>query len=185
MNRVFLAIVCLLLMAGTNPEVSRSLASGSIGCSPAEIGISDETSMRGIHNFVAHCKGREYFCTYKYPAPIVCNERAGLTPEMIAQSREAQSVAMAAWKTSVLDRVQSAWKKPEEYKPSMTAKMGLKVDDAGELINMYWVTKSGNKAVDKSIKKAFENAEPYPIPPDLGEAFSGVEFEFPPIKQAN
>ena len=184
MRYVLVLLSCVFLMAGTNPEVSRRLASGAVGCAPAEIGISDELSSRGIHNFTAHCKGREFFCTYQYPAPITCNQRTDLSPEEVEQSRKAKAVEMTAWKARVLARIQGVWKKPAEHAPPMTAKMGIKIDDQGRLLKLYWVAKTGNKAVDKSIKKAFERAHPYPIPPDLSEAFAGVVFEIPAVDPA-
>ena len=67
------------LFGGNDPEISRRLASGAIGCPANEVGISNEQATRGIHTFTAHCKGREYFCTYKYPAPISCSQSAGTT----------------------------------------------------------------------------------------------------------
>lgn len=171
-----------LLMGFTNPEVSRNLASGAVGCPPSEIGISNETSSRGVHNFTAHCNGMEFFCTYKYPAPIVCNQRASLTPEAAAQARDERAAAMEEWKAQVLQRVYSLWERPAEFVPGMSLLMRVKVDDRGRLLNLAWVSQTGNRKVDKSVQKAFGKAHPYPVPPDVGEAFAGVVFEFAPAE---
>ena len=75
MNKIIIAVVCVLLTACTSARVSKSLASGAIGCPVKEIKITDETVSRGIHNFTATCNGEEYFCSYMYPNPINCKER--------------------------------------------------------------------------------------------------------------
>lgn len=180
MRLALLILLSPLLMGSTNPQVSRNLASGAVGCPPSEIGISNETSSRGIHNFSAHCNGIEYFCTYKYPAPIVCNQRAGLTPEAIEEERAARALAMTAWKAEVLEQAHQLWKRPDEYVPGMTVTITLKVDDSGRLVDMTWVSSTGTRKVVNSVKRAFAKAHPYPIPPDIAEAFSGVVFEFIP-----
>lgn len=166
------------LMGSTNPQVSRNLASGAVGCPSSEIGISNESSSRGIHNFIAHCNGIEYFCTYKYPAPIVCNQRAGLTPEAIEEERAARAVAMAEWKAQVLQRAHELWKRPEEFVAGMTVTITLKVDDRGRMLDITWSSENGTRKFINSVKKAFAKAHPYPVPPDIAEAFSGVVFEF-------
>lgn len=181
MQRAALVILLSpLLMGSTNPQVSRNLASGAVGCPPSEIGISNETSSRGIHNFTAHCNGVEYFCTYKYPAPIVCNQRAGLTPEAIEEERAARAVAMDAWKMHVLQRAHELWKRPKDYAAGMTVTITLKVDDRGRMLDITWATENGSRRFINSVKKAFAQAHPYPVPPDIAQAFTGVVFEFVP-----
>ena len=71
-----LACLFFVLLAGcTSAEISKSLASGAIGCPIKEIAIADETVNSGVHNFTAKCDGVDYFCTYMYPNPISCKER--------------------------------------------------------------------------------------------------------------
>lgn len=74
--KIPLIILMLAVMSGcTSAEVSKSLASGSIGCPIKEITIQDETVNNGVHNFTAQCGGIDYFCTYMYPNPISCKQR--------------------------------------------------------------------------------------------------------------
>jgi len=167
------------LFGGTNPEISRRLASGSVGCPANEVGISNEEAHRGIHTFTAHCRGREYFCTYKYPDPISCSQTAGITDAEVDESREETAKEMEVWKEQVMARLQQAWVKPPEYSNGQRTVMKVKLDERGRLLNLHWISRSGDGRVDKSILKAFKQIEPYPIAPDTGAAFSGVEFSFP------
>lgn len=167
------------LFGGTNPDISRRLASGSIGCPVKEIGISNEEAQAGIHTFTAHCKGREYFCTYKYPAPISCSQVTGTTDADVEERREEMAEKMTAWKGQVMERLQQAWVKPSEYNEGQKTVMRVKLDERGRLLNLQWTSRSGDSRVDKSILKAFKQIEPYPVPPDPGAAFSGIEFSFP------
>jgi hypothetical protein len=66
--------LCVLLIGCTSARVSRSLASGAIGCPPNEIEMINETVNSGVQNFTVRCNGVYYFCTYKYPNPISCKE---------------------------------------------------------------------------------------------------------------
>lgn len=167
------------IFGGTNPEISRRLASGAIGCPDNEIGISNEKATRGVHTFTAHCRGREYFCTYKYPAPISCSQAAGITDADVEERREELAEGMAAWKTQIIQRLHQEWERPVEYNESHKIVMRVKVDDRGKLLNLQWVSRSGNKVVDRSILKAFKGISPYPVPTDPGAAFNGIEFAFP------
>lgn len=78
-----------------------------------------------------------------------------------------------------MERLQQAWVKPPEYSDGQRTVMRVKLDERGRLLNLQWVSRSGDARVDKSILKAFKQIEPYPIPPDVGAAFSGMEFSFP------
>lgn len=167
------------LFGGTNPEISRRLASGSVGCPANEVGISNEEAHRGIHTFTAHCRGREYFCTYKYPDPISCSQTAGITDAEVDERREETAKEMEVWKEQVMGQLQQAWVKPPEYSDGQRTVMKVKLDERGRLLNLQWISRSGDGRVDKSILKAFKQIEPYPIAPDTGAAFSGVEFSFP------
>ncbi|MBU1052987.1 MAG: hypothetical protein KKC46_04055 [Proteobacteria bacterium] len=71
---VIIAIFGPLINGCTSARISKSLASGSIGCPPNQIIITNETVYRGIHNFTATCEGIEYHCTYMYPNPINCKK---------------------------------------------------------------------------------------------------------------
>ena len=62
----------LLACSNTNELVSRSLASGTVGCPADQIQIENETATGRIHNFTAVCKGVRYACTYMHPNPIAC-----------------------------------------------------------------------------------------------------------------
>ena len=66
--------LAVAISACKSVEVSRNLASGTVGCPPQEIAIADEDVDNGVHTFRATCKGREYYCTYMYPNPISCKE---------------------------------------------------------------------------------------------------------------
>lgn len=167
------------LFGGNDPNISRRLASGAIGCPVNEIGISNEDSARGIHTFTAHCKGREYFCTYKYPAPISCSQTVGTTDAEVEEHRLELAEGMEAWKLQVIERLHQVWEKPSEYDGSQKIIMTVKVDERGRLLNLQWVSRSGDRGLDKSILKAFKKINPYPVPTDPGVAFNGVEFSFP------
>lgn len=79
MHKIIIASVCALLLVGcTSARISRSLASGSIGCPANQIAIANETVHAGVHNFTATCDGVSYFCTYMYPNPISCKAKAEL-----------------------------------------------------------------------------------------------------------
>lgn len=185
--RLLTAIALLVLshtavagwFGGNDPEISRRLASGAIGCPANEVGISNEQATRGVHTFTAHCKGREYFCTYNYPAPISCSQSAGTTDADVEERREDLATGMETWKLQVIERLNSVWVKPVEYNESQKSVMRVKLDEQGRLLNLEWVSRSGDKQLDKSILKAFKNVHPYPAPPDPSAAFSGVEFSFP------
>ena len=77
MKVVILLVSIILLISGcTSARISKSLASGAIGCPTKDVKISDETAtVEGLHNFTATCDGIEYFCSYMYPNPINCKER--------------------------------------------------------------------------------------------------------------
>lgn len=167
------------LFGGTNAEISRRLASGAIGCPDNEIGISNEKASRGVHTFTAHCRGREYFCTYNYPSPITCSQAAGTTDADVEERREELAEGMEAWKEQVIERLHQAWERPDSYNEGQTIVMMVKVDERGRLLNLKWVVRTGDKTVDKSILKAFKRIDPYPVPADPGAAFGGVEFTFP------
>jgi len=170
------------IFGGTNPEISRRLASGAIGCPANEIGIANEEATRGIHTFTAHCRGREYFCTYKYPAPISCSQAAGTTDADVEERRDVLASEMESWKSEVLERLRQVWVKPSEYRDDQETVMRVRVDERGRLLNLQWISRSGSKDLDRSVLKAFKQAHPYPVPPDPGAAFSGVEFSFPQLK---
>ena len=75
MRIIIISALCVLLVGCTSARVSRSLASGAIGCPVEEIAITNETVSSGVHNFTATCDSVDYFCTYMYPNPINCKER--------------------------------------------------------------------------------------------------------------
>jgi len=75
MRKILIAALCALVMGCTSARISRSLASGAIGCPVKDIKISNETVSSGVHNFTATCDGVDYFCTYMYPNPTSCKER--------------------------------------------------------------------------------------------------------------
>lgn len=76
MKAVILAALVVSLMGCTSMQVSQNLASGSVGCSPEDITITNEDVDNGVHTFMATCQGVDYFCTYHYPNPISCKEAA-------------------------------------------------------------------------------------------------------------
>lgn len=72
MKNSLILVLCILLTGCTSAKISRSLASGTVGCPVDEIAISNETVSSGVHNFTATCRGVDHFCTYMYPNPISC-----------------------------------------------------------------------------------------------------------------
>lgn len=177
--RLAAAILCLLLLTGfTNPDISRSLASGAIGCTPEDVGIRKEDSTRGVHSFIATCHGVDYFCTYIYPAPISCNTQADLTPEQKQAALVERAEQMDVWIAGVLRKAIANWKRPEQVYGTEIQVL-VQVDGEGELLDLNLEKSGGVKAVDKSVIKAFKKADPFDPPPDTGVAFKGVVITFP------
>ena len=177
---IIVAVLCFfLLTAFTNPDISRSLASGAVGCPVEEIGISKEDDTRGVHSFTATCRGVDYFCTYIYPAPISCQARNDLTPEQLKAAQTERAEKMSEWTADVLRKATEEWERPKQIDNSTEAKIRIQIDGEGEILDWEWVDRTGVKAIDKSIVRAFENAEPFDPPPDTGTAFIGVVFTFP------
>lgn len=83
---------------------------------------------------------------------------------------------MPAWKADVLKKVLAAWKRPSQSASSATWLMRVKTDSRGRLLNLSWITRTGNKTLDRSIVKAFKDADPYPAPPNSKAALDGIEF---------
>jgi len=76
MKKIMLTVCVTMVIVGcTSAKISRSLASGAIGCPVKDIAISNETVGSGVHNFTATCGGVDYYCTYMYPNPTSCKER--------------------------------------------------------------------------------------------------------------
>lgn len=178
--RLIFALLCwLLLTAFTNANISRSLASGAVGCPPDEIGISKEDDTRGVHSFTATCHGVDYFCTYIYPAPISCHARTDLTPEQMQAAQAERAQKMEAWTAGVLRKATEQWKKPKQIGDATEGQIQVQFDEEGEVEDLNWVKRTGTKAVDKSIANAFEDAAPFDPPPDPGAAFKGIVITFP------
>jgi hypothetical protein len=72
-------LLFLTLISGcavTNPEISKNLTSGVIGCPPNEITISNETaSMESNHNWTAECKGKIFICSYHPTSGVDCTKQ--------------------------------------------------------------------------------------------------------------
>lgn len=88
-----------------------------------------------------------------------------------------QPVEMAAWQAEVLRRVLATWNRPSQMANSATWKMRVKTDSRGQLLNLSWITPTGNRKLDRSIVKAFKASAPYPAPPDAAAAYEGIEFD--------
>lgn len=178
--RTLTAVLCFfLLTAFTNSNISRSLASGAVGCPPDEIGIGKEDDTRGVHSFTATCHEVDYFCTYIYPAPISCHARTDLTPEQVQAAQAERAQKMDTWTASVLRKAIEHWKRPDQVGDSTDGQIRVKINDEGEIEDLIWEKQTGVRAVDKSVVKAFESAEPFEPPPDTGAAFNGVVITFP------
>jgi hypothetical protein len=69
-------IFSLLVLSGcavTNPEISKNLTSGVIGCPPNEITITNETaSKESNHNWTAECEGKVFICSYHPTSGVDC-----------------------------------------------------------------------------------------------------------------
>ena len=85
---------------------------------------------------------------------------------------------MEVWKVDVLRKAIGNWKRPEQD-AGTEVQVLVQVDGEGELLDLSLVKPTGVKAVDKSVIKAFEKADPYDPPPDTGAAFKGVVITFP------
>lgn len=98
---------------------------------------------------------------------------------MVGSLAAAQSDAkdqMVAWQADVLKKVLAAWKRPTNLTNSITWEMRVKTDNSGRLLNLSWVTPTGNRSLDRSIVHAFKDAAPYPAPPDVEAAAAGIVF---------
>lgn len=83
---------------------------------------------------------------------------------------------MPAWQTDVLRKVLAAWKRPSQSDNSATWLMRVKTDSRGRLLNLSWITPTGDRTFNRSIVNAFKDAEPYPAPPNAKAALDGIEF---------
>lgn len=88
-----------------------------------------------------------------------------------------QPVEMDAWQADVLKKVLATWDRPSQTASSATWKMRVKTDSRGRLLNLSWITRTGNRSLDRSIVNAFKDAAPYPAPPDAESAYNGIEFD--------
>ena len=80
MKLIILISIVTLFFGCTSARISRSLASGAIGCPIKEVKITNETAtIEGLHNFTATCDGVEYYCSYMYPNPINCKARKNIS----------------------------------------------------------------------------------------------------------
>ncbi len=74
---LFLAV----LVAGcamTNPNISRKLTSGAIGCPADEVAIRGETAdIIGNHNWAADCRGKSFVCHFHQSSGVNCKEPIG------------------------------------------------------------------------------------------------------------
>lgn len=70
---LFIMFLSTLSACKTNPNISRDLTAGQIGCSPDEIGIENETArFSGTHTWTAICKGEQYICSYHSTTGTKC-----------------------------------------------------------------------------------------------------------------
>lgn len=83
---------------------------------------------------------------------------------------------MAAWRANVLNKVLSVWRRPSQAADAATWVMRVKTDSRGRLLNLSWITRTGDRSLDRSIVRAFKRADPYPAPPDESGAAMGVNF---------
>ena len=83
---------------------------------------------------------------------------------------------MAAWRADVLNKVLSVWRRPSQTADAATWVMRVKTDSHGRLLNLSWITRTGDRSLDRSIVRAFKRADPYPAPPDERSAAMGVSF---------
>ena len=73
MKHLILIISIALLTGCVNPQVSKDLSSGAIGCSPDEITITNEkATANSIHTWTATCKGKTYHCSYHPSSNVNC-----------------------------------------------------------------------------------------------------------------
>jgi hypothetical protein len=85
-------------------------------------------------------------------------------------------VQMPDWQADVLKKVLAAWKRPSQSASSATWVMRVKTDSHGRLLNLSWITPTGDRALNRTIVHAFKDAEPYPAPPDAEAARDGIDF---------
>lgn len=89
MKKLLLITSVIALVDCTNADISRSLASGAIGCPVDAIEITEETaSYNGLHNFTATCAGVKNYCTYFYPNPINCKPHTGADFKRLSEADE-------------------------------------------------------------------------------------------------
>ncbi|MGZ5055468.1 MAG: hypothetical protein ACXWAT_11080, partial [Methylobacter sp.] len=73
---IIIVLTAIALSACTSTGVSKSLASGVIGCPSQNIKITEETaSVRGTHEWIAECNGKLYVCSYVYGSNTNCTEK--------------------------------------------------------------------------------------------------------------
>lgn len=101
---------------------------------------------------------------------------ADQTPE----AKKERAAKMEAWQAEVLKKAMAQWHRPADPSWSSPCEIKATFDGDGQLQNLSWVKPSGVKSVDKSIVRAFKDAESFPPPPDAVAAVSGVVFTFNP-----
>jgi len=74
--KIYLIAISVILLTGcTNARISQNLSSGVIGCPASQIKIQNETAttIGGMHNWTAICKGQSYICSYQETTGVNCS----------------------------------------------------------------------------------------------------------------
>lgn len=71
--RAILVCICIQILTGCGGHYEH-LSSGSIGCPPEQITVSDEEMSGNSTTWRATCQGRTYDCTQVGTAAVTCTQ---------------------------------------------------------------------------------------------------------------
>lgn len=99
-----------------------------------------------------------------------------ITEHHFATQQPTTEEQMASWQADVLNNMLATWKPPSDKARSETWAIQVKTDPHGRLLNLKWISPTGNRSIDRSIINAFKDTSPYPAPPDAEAAKNGITF---------
>lgn len=76
MSKAILLIAVVALSACATHGSRQAQTSGLVGCSPAEIEISDRDMGWTTNTWTAKCRGKTFYCVYNQGQGTFCKEQA-------------------------------------------------------------------------------------------------------------
>ncbi len=98
-------------------------------------------------------------------------------------SGDARESAVLSYDDTVRVHLQQNWSLPVWLaRQDLKAKVMVRIDNRGRLVDWHFTQASGNPQFDEQVKRALRESEPYPRPPqDVAQrvALQGLRFAFP------